>query len=105
MKLGAGSFAVSIFQAVDGFEAVLPRTQHPDHGDIPIFVARDSADVWAHRNYFTSMNVGQPLWLAFPGLFQCYGQLWGNPLYRWDVMAASGYDWWATAVPRRIRNS
>ena len=65
-------------------------------GDIPIFVARDSADVWAHPQLFHLDERGNPTAVAGvpPEYFSATGQLWGNPLYRWDVMAASGYDWW-----------
>jgi 4-alpha-glucanotransferase len=65
-------------------------------GDIPIFVARDSADVWAHPQLFHLDERGNPTVVAGvpPDYFSATGQLWGNPLYRWDVMAASGYDWW-----------
>ena len=65
-------------------------------GDIPIFVARDSADVWAHPQLFHLDEHGNPTVVAGvpPDYFSATGQLWGNPLYRWDVMAASGYDWW-----------
>jgi 4-alpha-glucanotransferase len=65
-------------------------------GDIPIFVARDSADVWAHPGLFHLDERGNPTVVAGvpPDYFSATGQLWGNPLYRWDVMAASGYDWW-----------
>ena len=65
-------------------------------GDIPIFVARDSADVWSHPQLFHLDEHGNPTVVAGvpPDYFSATGQLWGNPLYRWDVMAASGYDWW-----------
>ncbi len=65
-------------------------------GDIPIFVAYDSADVWAHPELFcldaqghTTVVAGVP-----PDYFSATGQYWGNPLYRWDVLAATGYAWW-----------
>jgi len=65
-------------------------------GDIPIFVSRDSADVWAHPQLFHLDELGNPTVVAGvpPDYFSSTGQLWGNPLYRWDVIAASGYDWW-----------
>ena len=65
-------------------------------GDIPIFVAGDSADVWSHPQLFHLDECGNPTVVAGvpPDYFSATGQLWGNPLYRWDVMAASGYDWW-----------
>ncbi|MDQ7053822.1 MAG: 4-alpha-glucanotransferase [candidate division KSB1 bacterium] len=65
-------------------------------GDIPIFLAHDSADVWAHQDYFYLDENGQPLVVAGvpPDYFSETGQRWGNPLYRWDVMAAQHYSWW-----------
>lgn len=65
-------------------------------GDVPIFVAHDSADVWAHQGLFHLDEKGLPLVVAGvpPDYFSASGQLWGNPLYRWDVMAERGYDWW-----------
>ncbi|HEX7975182.1 MAG TPA: 4-alpha-glucanotransferase, partial [Anaerolineales bacterium] len=65
-------------------------------GDAPIFVAHDSADVWAHPELFYMDKSGNPTSVAGvpPDYFSPTGQLWGNPLYRWDVHAASGYDWW-----------
>jgi len=65
-------------------------------GDIPIFVAYDSADVWANREIFALDDQGRPMVVAGvpPDYFSATGQLWGNPLYRWDVLARRGYDWW-----------
>lgn len=65
-------------------------------GDIPIFVAHDSADVWAHSDLFHLDESGSPTVLAGvpPDYFSETGQLWANPLYRWEAMAASGYAWW-----------
>ncbi len=65
-------------------------------GDAPIFAAHDSADVWAEPGLFQLDDDGQPTAVAGvpPDYFSETGQLWGNPLYRWDVMAADGYAWW-----------
>ena len=65
-------------------------------GDIPIFVAHDSADVWAHPELFFLNEDGSPSVVAGvpPDYFSETGQLWGNPLYRWDVHAEDGYAWW-----------
>ncbi|MET4024823.1 4-alpha-glucanotransferase [Marinobacter sp. MBR-99] len=65
-------------------------------GDIPIFVAHDSADVWAHPDMFKLDAQGQPLVVAGvpPDYFSPDGQHWGNPLYDWHAMAAEGYRWW-----------
>jgi 4-alpha-glucanotransferase len=65
-------------------------------GDIPIFVAYDSADVWANPELFSLEEDGLPSVVAGvpPDYFSPTGQLWGNPLYRWEAMAARGYSWW-----------
>jgi 4-alpha-glucanotransferase len=59
-------------------------------GDIPIYLAKDSADVWARPDLFRfDVVAGVP-----PDYFSATGQLWGNPIYRWDRMAEDGYTWW-----------
>ena len=65
-------------------------------GDVPIFVAHDSADVWAHPEWFHLDAGGQPTMVAGvpPDYFSAAGQLWGNPLYRWEVLEAQGYSFW-----------
>ncbi|MGJ3240259.1 MAG: 4-alpha-glucanotransferase [Anaerolineae bacterium] len=65
-------------------------------GDIPIFVAHDSSDVWANQDLFYLRDDGQPTVIAGvpPDYFSPTGQRWGNPLYRWDVMKNNQYAWW-----------
>ena len=65
-------------------------------GDVPIFVAHDSADVWAHPEWFFLDASGRPTVVAGvpPDYFSATGQLWGNPIYRWDVLASQGYSFW-----------
>jgi len=65
-------------------------------GDIPIFVAGDSADVWANPDLFSLDGDGNPTVVAGvpPDVFSNLGQLWGNPLYRWDEHKRTGYAWW-----------
>ncbi len=65
-------------------------------GDIPIFVAHDSADVWARPELFYMNADGTPSVVAGvpPDYFSATGQLWGNPLYHWEVHAEDGYIWW-----------
>lgn len=65
-------------------------------GDVPIFVALDSADAWRNRPVFRLDEEGQPLAVAGvpPDYFSSQGQLWGNPLYDWDHLARTGYAWW-----------
>lgn len=72
-------------------------------GDVPIYVAHDSADVWANREFFHIDGRGLPTIVAGvpPDYFSATGQLWGNPIYRWDVLAAQGYRWWID----RFRNT
>jgi 4-alpha-glucanotransferase len=69
-------------------------------GDLPIFVAHDSADVWANPELFHLDESGRPTKVAGvpPDYFSETGQLWGNPLYRWDVMERSGYQWWLDRI-------
>jgi 4-alpha-glucanotransferase len=65
-------------------------------GDIPIFVAYDSADAWSRPELFYFDGSGRPTVVAGvpPDYFSPTGQLWGNPLYRWDVHKSTGYKWW-----------
>lgn len=65
-------------------------------GDMPIFVAHDSADVWQHQEYFDLEEDGMPRVIAGvpPDYFSETGQRWGNPLYRWDRMESDNYQWW-----------
>lgn len=65
-------------------------------GDLPIYVAHDSADVWANPEYFQLDDEGSPIVVAGvpPDYFSATGQLWGNPIYRWDALAREGYGWW-----------
>jgi 4-alpha-glucanotransferase len=65
-------------------------------GDIPIYVAHDSADVWSHPELFRLNEHSKPTAVAGvpPDYFSATGQFWGNPLYRWDVSADSGHRWW-----------
>jgi len=65
-------------------------------GDVPIFVALDSADVWTHPEFLQLKKNGRPRAVAGvpPDYFSATGQLWGNPLYDWDRLKADGYSWW-----------
>lgn len=65
-------------------------------GDIPIFVGYDSADVWSHRDLFLLDSRGKPSVVAGvpPDYFSETGQLWGNPLYDWEMMGVQKYAWW-----------
>ncbi len=69
-------------------------------GDIPIYVAMDSADTWAHPELFQLDENNVPLAVAGcpPDGFSAIGQLWGNPLYRWDYHRDTGYEWWISRL-------
>jgi 4-alpha-glucanotransferase len=72
-------------------------------GDIPIFVAADSADAWAHPELFELGKDGRPIAVAGvpPDYFSSDGQLWGNPLYLWEAHSSDGFAWWK----RRLKAS
>lgn len=74
-------------------------------GDVPIYVAADSADVWGAQERFQLDENGLPTAVAGvpPDYFSATGQRWGNPLYRWDEMRASGYRWWIERVRMNLR--
>jgi 4-alpha-glucanotransferase len=71
-------------------------------GDLPIYVAPDSADVWAHQELFHLDDAGEPTVVAGvpPDYFSPEGQRWGNPIYRWDRMAERGFEWWTKRLRR-----
>jgi 4-alpha-glucanotransferase len=71
-------------------------------GDVAIFVSMDSADVWVHPDLFELDEALKPIRIAGvpPDYFSPTGQRWGNPLYRWDVLAASGFSWWVQRIRR-----
>jgi 4-alpha-glucanotransferase len=74
-------------------------------GDVAIFVNMDSADVWVHPEIFELDEDFKPIHVAGvpPDYFSETGQRWGNPLYRWDVLAERGFDWWIDRVRRATR--
>lgn len=73
-------------------------------GDIPIFVAHDSAEVWTNRHWFQLEPDGQPRVIAGvpPDYFSPTGQRWGNPLYDWPALAADGYRFWVQRLRRAL---
>jgi len=73
-------------------------------GDVPIFVAQDSSDVWAHSDEFLLDKDGKPKVVAGvpPDYFSADGQHWGNPVYDWNRMAATGYAWWIARLKRTL---
>ena len=74
-------------------------------GDVPIYVAHDSADVWSHPELFYLDENGRPTRQAGvpPDYFSATGQLWGNPIYRWDRLRDSGYAWWISRFRAALR--
>lgn len=74
-------------------------------GDVPIFVAYQSADVWAHQGLFELDENGRPSVVAGvpPDYFSETGQLWGNPLYRWEIHEETGFSWWIARLRHALR--
>jgi len=74
-------------------------------GDVPIFVAYQSADVWSHQELFELDKNGNPLVVAGvpPDYFSDTGQLWGNPLYRWRAHKEDGYKWWLSRLRHALK--
>ncbi|MFA3783704.1 4-alpha-glucanotransferase [Melioribacteraceae bacterium 4301-Me] len=73
-------------------------------GDLPIFVAYDSADLWANKDLFTVRKDGTLEFVAGvpPDYFSATGQLWGNPLYKWKVMEKDDFQWWKNRVKKLL---
>jgi len=74
-------------------------------GDLPMYVDLDSPDVWTHRELFELDSNGYPLRVAGvpPDYFSANGQLWGNPLYRWDVERSLGFSWWIERIEHLLK--
>ena len=74
-------------------------------GDVPIYVAADSADVWANREIFQLDERGEPTVVSGvpPDYFSETGQRWGNPIYRWDVLDETNYGWWVSRFRAALR--
>lgn len=74
-------------------------------GDIPIFVALDSADAWSHPELFQFDKECKPTAVAGvpPDYFSADGQLWGNPLYRWEQHSKTGFSWWKERIRSALR--
>lgn len=73
-------------------------------GDVPMFVAHNSADCWAHQDQFDLDEAGNPSSVAGvpPDYFSADGQLWGNPLYDYQAMARDNYQWWTDRFRRMM---
>lgn len=74
-------------------------------GDVPIYVAHDSADVWANREWFQLDDAGRSTFVAGvpPDYFSETGQLWSNPLYDWEALQREGYRWWIGRMRAALR--
>jgi 4-alpha-glucanotransferase len=74
-------------------------------GDVPIYVAHDSADVWSNRQFFLLDQGGNPLTIAGvpPDYFTATGQCWGNPIYNWPLLKQTGYKWWIERLRSALR--
>lgn len=74
-------------------------------GDVPIYVAHDSADVWANPQFFLLDGVGNPLTIAGvpPDYFSATGQCWGNPIYNWPLLKQAGFQWWVERLRAALR--
>jgi len=73
-------------------------------GDVPIYVNYDSADVWSHTGIFKLNEDKSPTFVSGvpPDCFSETGQLWGNPVYRWDVIKESGFEWWIKRMEHNL---
>jgi 4-alpha-glucanotransferase len=74
-------------------------------GDIPIYINYDSADVWTHADLFKLNGEKRPSFVAGvpPDYFSKTGQLWGNPIYRWDILQKTGYQWWFERIGHNLQ--
>lgn len=108
-RLAAEIEAVLVEQYLFDSQFARLRRYAQDHeigfiGDIPIFVAHDSADVWANRSLFHLDDQGMPTVVAGvpPDYFSATGQRWGNPLYDWERHAQDGFAWWKARMRRML---
>ena len=74
-------------------------------GDVPIFIALDSADVWCNQDKFKLNDDGSPTVVSGvpPDYFSSTGQLWGNPIYDWDAMQGDGFAWWTSRIKHALK--
>ncbi len=73
-------------------------------GDIPIFIAYDSSDLWANKQYFSVDKKGKLETVAGvpPDYFSATGQLWGNPLYKWIELEKDNFSWWVERIKKTL---
>ena len=96
-QIGQACFAqFLLFRQADRLRACARQKGLTLMGDLPFFVSADSSDVWANLELFLLDEQRRPRFVAGvpPDYFSAQGQLWGNPVYNWDVLRQSGYGWW-----------
>jgi 4-alpha-glucanotransferase len=95
------------FAAYDGFAGLREAAAARGialFGDMPLYPAFDSADVWAQQQFFELDQAGRPRLVAGvpPDYYSATGQLWGNPVYAWDALTASGFRWWVDRLAAQL---
>ena len=107
LKQSNATFFANSFSSNNGAPCINTQTirELKIVGDVPIFVAYDSADAWSHPELFYLDKNGNPTVVAGvpPDYFSKTGQLWGNPIYRWDVHKSSGYTWWIQRIQATLQ--
>jgi len=93
------------FKQYDALKAVATEKGIRIIGDLPIYVAEDSADVWSNPKFFKLGKNSKPTHVAGcpPDAFSQTGQLWGNPIYDWQYMSEQNYAWWVTRIEYSLR--
>jgi len=97
--------SVFVWQTVDQAQRALQLEGDFDFRGYPIYVVHDSADVWTHPELFKLDGNKRPLAVSGvpPDYFSHTGQLWGNPIYRWDILKETGYEWWVKRVEHNLK--
>jgi len=92
------------FQQWSALKSYCNRKQIQIIGDIPIYVSYDSSDVWANSEYFKLDGDRRPVFVAGvpPDYFSATGQLWGNPVYSWDRLKETSYEWWIRRIGHNL---
>lgn len=90
------------FEQWNAFKSYVHKKQIQLVGDVPIFVASDSSDTWSNLHLFKTDEYGQFCAVSGvpPDFFSATGQLWGNPVYDWDILKKDGYRWWLKRLER-----
>ena len=93
-----------LFRQIERLKAHAHAKQLKFIGDMPFFISPESSDTWAHPELFLLDERSQPCFVAGvpPDYFSSQGQLWGNPVYNWDVLRQSGFRWWIDRLRARL---